>query len=76
MVRTFPSILGLNPEKNIETKMAWLRETLDLDEDGVIGLVKVYVAAEFSRVRMCACVHVHVWVGAGVRVHLRYVVVE
>lgn len=41
MVRTFPSILGLNPEKNIEPKLAWLMENIDLDEELVLGLVKV-----------------------------------
>lgn len=43
MVRTFPSILGLNPETNIEPKLAWLRENVDLDEGLVLGLVKVCV---------------------------------
>lgn len=48
MVRTFPPILGLNPEKNIEPKLAWLRENVDLDEELVLGLVKVCSGLLFS----------------------------
>lgn len=42
MVRTFPSILGLSPEKNIEPKLTWLRENLGLTEELVLVLVKVW----------------------------------
>lgn len=41
MVRGLPHVLGLNPEKNIEPKLAWLKENLDLDEERVLRLVKV-----------------------------------
>lgn len=44
MVRTFPSILGLSTENNIEPKLAWLRENLDLDEEVLLVLVKVTIA--------------------------------
>lgn len=47
MVRTFPSILGLSPEKNIQPKLAWLRENLDLDEEVLLALVKVTWGKKF-----------------------------
>ena len=36
MVRRVPSILGLNPEKSIEAKLAWLTETLDRDREAAL----------------------------------------
>lgn len=41
MVMCYPYILGLDPEKNMEPKLAWLKENLGLDDETVLGLVKV-----------------------------------
>lgn len=43
MVRIFPPVLGLSPEKNLEPKLTWLRKNLDLDEEHVLVLIKVGV---------------------------------
>lgn len=41
MVRTFPQILGLSPKDNMDPKIAWLKDALDVDDERVLVLVKV-----------------------------------
>lgn len=57
MVRCCPYILGLDPEKNMEPKLAWLKDNLDLDDEMLVDLIKVCCAvllALFSK-KECAC---------------------
>lgn len=48
MVRGYPAFRRMNPEKNIELKLAWLMENLDLDEEQLLGVVKVCLWVLFS----------------------------
>lgn len=47
MVRAFPPVLGLSPERNIEPKLAWLKEELDLDEGLLVSFIRVRFRAMY-----------------------------
>lgn len=41
LIKRFPNILGLSPEVNLEKKLTWLKENLQLSEAQVISMVTV-----------------------------------
>lgn len=73
MVRTFPSLLGLNPDTNLEPKLAWLKENVHLDEELVLRLVKACMFLWLLDIRVvvpgCRCCPVVFW--PNLRFHMK-----
>lgn len=41
LIKRFPNILGLSPETNLERKLTWLKDELQLSEQQVVAIATV-----------------------------------